>query len=94
MSTQPTKRVGTGLPGPGRPKGSKNKTTLQIKQAFLEAFVELGDVPGLVAWGRENLTDFYKLAARLIPTEQHISGPEGTPLGVILVPHKQSQTDG
>lgn len=82
--------IGTGLAGPGRPKGMQNKSTAQIKSAFLEAFDHLGGVPALVHWARESPTDFYKLAARLIPTEQHISGPEGQPLGVILVPHKQA----
>ena len=89
QTTNKPRRVGDGTPGPGRPKGSKNKSTLQIKEAFLEAFNELGGVPALVRWGRSNDTDFYKLAARLIPTEQHISGPGGAALGVILVPHKQ-----
>ena len=89
QTTNKPRRVGDGTPGPGRPKGSKNKSTLQIKEAFLEAFNHLGGVPALVKWGKSNETDFYKLAARLIPTEQHISGPDGAALGVILVPHKQ-----
>ena len=53
----------------GRQKGTPNRTTASIKAAFVEAFEKLGGVDALVAWGNENPTDFYKLAARLIPTE-------------------------
>ncbi|HHW4673594.1 MAG TPA: hypothetical protein ACQGQW_00065 [Xylella fastidiosa subsp. pauca] len=58
----------------GRAMGSRNRNTAAIKQAFLEAFDHLGGVPALVAWAQENKTDFYKLAARMIPTEAHVCG--------------------
>ncbi|WP_235443620.1 DUF5681 domain-containing protein [Xylella fastidiosa] len=58
----------------GRAMGSRNKNTAAIKQAFLDAFDQLGGVPALVAWARDNKTDFYKLAARMIPTEARVSG--------------------
>ncbi|NRP54177.1 hypothetical protein AA93_12145 [Xylella fastidiosa subsp. pauca 11399] len=58
----------------GRAMGSKNRNTAAIKQAFLEAFDQLGGVPALVAWAQENKTDFYKLAARMIPMETRVSG--------------------
>jgi hypothetical protein len=41
-----------------------------MRQAFLDAFNELGGVPALVRRGRRSPTEFYKLAARLIPTER------------------------
>ncbi|ERI59326.1 hypothetical protein [Xylella fastidiosa] len=58
----------------GRRPGSKNRNTQAIKDAFLEAFDRLGGVPALAKWARANRTEFYKLAARLIPTETHIAG--------------------
>lgn len=64
--------VGDGTPGPGRPKGSTNKSTATIKAAFLEAFQARGGVPALLKWAEGNETDFYRLASKLIPTE--ISG--------------------
>lgn len=53
----------------GRPKGSPNKHTASIKGAFVEAFEKLGGVDALVVWGYVNPNDFYKLCARMIPTE-------------------------
>ena len=53
----------------GRKKGSVNKTTAAVKSALQEAFVKLGGVKSLVAWGKHNPTDFYKLWAKLLPTE-------------------------
>jgi hypothetical protein len=63
----------------GRPKGAPNKTTTAIKTAVLEAFNEMGGVPALLAWGRENQTEFYKIAARLIPAESSITVEGGLP---------------
>lgn len=76
-------------PGPGRPKGSKNKATASIKEAFREAFEELGGSEALVKWAlsdEKNKTEFYKLSTKLIPTE--ISGPDGGP-----IQHSVSATD-
>jgi hypothetical protein len=53
----------------GRPKGATNVATREIKQAFHEAFFERGGVKALLKWADENPTDFYRLAARLIPVE-------------------------
>lgn len=63
--------------GKGRPKGVPNKITRAFKDAVLAAFHELEGVDGLVAWGRENRTEFYKIAARLIPHEVVGPGPLG-----------------
>lgn len=56
-------------PGAGRKAGTPNRATASIKGAFVEAFDKLGGVPALVAWGKDNPTDFYKLVSRLIPVE-------------------------
>ncbi len=60
-------RVGDGTPGPGRPKGSKNKASVAAKQAFQEAFDGVGGVEALQNWAKENPTDFFKLFSKLIP---------------------------
>ncbi len=57
--------------GPGRPKGVPNKVTQTVKEAFEAAFRTLQDQPGakLDDWAKENPTDFYKIASKLIPTD-------------------------
>lgn len=55
--------------GMGRKAGSTNKFTASIKEAFRHAFDAIGGTDALAAWARDNPTDFYKLAARLIPVE-------------------------
>lgn len=62
-------KKGEKRPNQGRPKGCKNKATVAIKEAFREAFDEMGGVDALVNWGRDNPTQFYQLASKLIPTE-------------------------
>jgi len=57
-------------PGPGRPKGSKNKLT-NIKDEFLFAYEVIGGLGGLTAWAKkeENRTEFYRMLTRLFPRE-------------------------
>jgi hypothetical protein len=54
----------------GKPKGATNKLTKSVKEAFEVAFNELqGDEnANLATWAKQNTTEFYKLAAKLIPT--------------------------
>jgi hypothetical protein len=66
----------------GRPKGALNKTTRAAKEAFTLAFENIGGAEALSEWARANQTDFYKLFARLIPTE--LSGPDGNAFRLIV----------
>ena len=64
----------TGHPGgPGRPKGSPNKLTRTVRQAFEEAFEVLqadqSQPYALAPWGMKNPDKFYLLAAKLIPVQ-------------------------
>lgn len=56
--------------GGGSRAGKPNKFTKTVKEAFEIAFNELqGDKDAnLVSWAKNNTTDFYKLASKLIPT--------------------------
>jgi hypothetical protein len=60
------KRPGQGKRGPG-------KVTLTVKQAFEAVFKDLQADPkqphALKAWAETQPTEFYKLAAKLIPSE-------------------------
>lgn len=63
-----------GTPKPessGRKKGSGNKLTQTVKEAFEIAFNEMQNekTTNLLTWGKSNPTDFYKIASKLIPAE-------------------------
>ena len=70
--------------GKGRKKGTPNKLTASAKEAFALAAQGLGGAKGLERWARENETEFWKLYARLIPVENHVTGANGAPLKVIF----------
>lgn len=78
-------------PGSGRKKGQVNKYTQAFKVSLLEAINRFGEPDGLngtdalLAWGRQNPSQFYQIAARLIPHE--VVGPEGGPLQVKTIQH-------
>lgn len=57
----------------GRVAGSPNKFTKSVKEAFAEAFEKLGGAQALMAWGKDNPTEFYKLASKLIPAEVNMA---------------------
>jgi hypothetical protein len=55
--------------GKGRVKGVQNKLTRTVKEAVQAAFDSLQKhkKANLEEWAKENTTEFYKLAAKLIP---------------------------
>lgn len=73
----------------GRPKGAKNRSTQAMREAWLATFRSLkyggkkGGTAALTAWAQDNPTEFYKLAARLIP--QEVTGADGGDIVVRVV---------
>lgn len=55
----------------GRPKGVPNKLSKSIRDSILEAFNELqiDKQYNILSWAKENTTEFYKIASKLIPVE-------------------------
>lgn len=55
----------------GRQAGTPNKITRSVKEAFEAAFREAQELDGvkLSDWMRINPDDFYKICAKLIPTD-------------------------
>ena len=68
----------------GRKKGTPNKATASVKQALIEAFDGMGGVESLLAWGRENPGEFYKLWAKLLPVDVTSGGDPIGPTRVII----------
>lgn len=75
------KRIGTGKAGPGRPKGSVNKSTNAIKEMVLAALDKAGGEDYLVRQSSENPTAFMTLLGKVLPMQ--VSGPDGGDIGVI-----------
>lgn len=66
----------------GRQLGTPNKVTTFFKEAVRIAYDEIGGHTAFAAWARENPTEYYRIAARLIPTE--ITAREGNGVTVII----------
>lgn len=64
-------------PGPGRPKGTPNKTPRAVKAALEEAFERMGGVAALVTWGKTNPAAFYPIWAKLLPVQMQHTGADG-----------------
>lgn len=60
-----------GIKTGGRKRGTQNKFTRSVKEAFEAAFKSMQEKPHikLEDWGESNPTEFYKLASKLIPSE-------------------------
>lgn len=55
----------------GRQAGTPNKITKTVKETVLAAFNELQQDPkvNILAWAKQEPTEFYKIAAKLIPQD-------------------------
>lgn len=75
-----------GNAGKGRPKGSKNKTTLAVKEAISMAADKLGGVERLVTWVKEDELNervfWSQMYTKLLPHQ--IEGSDGGPLQIVI----------
>ena len=65
----------------GRQVGVPNKVTAIFKDAVRTVYEDIGGNTAFAAWAKENPTEFYRIAARLIPTEM---ASQGTSINVIV----------
>ena len=65
----------------GRPRGSRNRLTVTVKELILGELHRLGP-EHLHQWALDNPGDFYKIAARLIPQARELSGKDGQPIEI------------
>ena len=86
-------RKNVGIPfaagNPGRPPGP-NRVTVSVKAALEAAFLGLGGVPALIAWGQQEPGEFYRLWGKLLPRNVTIEG--GAQLGIVILPPLGSAT--
>lgn len=70
--------VNRGNAGKGRPKGSKNKITADVKAAILQAFDKVGGADYLARQAEENPQAFMTLVGKVMPTQvSNADGDEG-----------------
>lgn len=74
-----------GKPGPGRPKGTPNKSTVIAKDAIAKAAEGLGGADRLVAWAKEDPANervfWGTIYPKLLPLQ--VTGEGGGPLQTI-----------
>ena len=56
----------------GRPKGSKDVFSRTAKENVIAVFDGIGGIETMIKWARANMTEFYKLYARLIPVDVQV----------------------
>jgi hypothetical protein len=59
---------------PGRKPGVPNKISGTVKENVIAVFHRIGGNHALAEWAEENRTEFYRLYAKLLPTETMITG--------------------
>jgi hypothetical protein len=64
----------------GRVAGVPNRMTKAFKEAVLIAYNGIGGDEAFIGWAKENQTEFYKIASRLIPHEVAGPGQDGANL--------------
>jgi hypothetical protein len=81
-----TSEIGSGKPGPGRPKGSLNKTTATAKEAIALAAEGLGGTDRLIAWAKEDPKNEHAFWATIYPKllPLQVSGENGEAIGVVV----------
>ncbi len=87
MTDKVTPKIGTGLPGPGRPKGAPNKTTALLKDAILKAAQRAGGGSEdgienyLADQAIKNPAPFIALLGKVLPMQ--IAGDADNPLQMV-----------
>lgn len=74
--------------GAGRPKGSTNNLSRQVKENIVDVFEMLGGKDAMAQWAtsdEKNLTEFYRLYTRMAPIEQKVTGDLENPVAIKVV---------
>ncbi|MCK9385881.1 MAG: hypothetical protein M0Q15_14810 [Nevskia sp.] len=76
--------IGYKTPGSGRKAGTPNRITTTFKEAVLNVFEKGGGEAWLLEWAKANPTDYFRVAARLIPQEASVNTNSDLDIGVAL----------
>ena len=67
----------------GRQVGVPNRLTTAFREAVQHVYDDIGGHEAFSKWARENQTEFYRIAARLIPTEMRDNNEDNRVMVVI-----------
>ncbi len=70
----------------GRQKGTPNKLTRAFRDAVQTVYGAIGGDAAFARWAKKNPTEYYKIAARLIPSEVQQLGKDGKPVDPVAAP--------
>ncbi len=84
-------RVGSGAPGPGRPKGVPNKITKDVKAMILAALDKAGGADYLLTQATENPSAFMTLVGKVLPLT--LGGDPDNPVSLSLAVHLVRKAD-
>jgi hypothetical protein len=92
-SNLPKDENGKIKPGPGRPKGSKNKTPAMLQELFLGIAFDLDELEERTwfDWAKRNRTEFAKILARMLPKSVDVSGNIDGKLILNLINYKDDK---
>lgn len=83
-----------GIKSGGRQKGTPNKITRVFREAVQTVYARIGGDKAFATWAQENPTEFYRIAARLIPQELRHAGSDGQALNVEIVRYGSQVIEG
>ena len=69
-----------GFKSGGRQKGTVNKISATVRDNVVEVFDTLGGTKKMVEWAKDNLAEFYRLYAKLLPTEAVLNVNHANPI--------------
>ena len=82
MTEEPKVGPNRGNAGKGRPKGSANKITRDIREAVLQSFETVGGAEYLATQARDNPTAYLTLLGKVLPMQ--VTGADDGPLTVTI----------
>lgn len=82
-----------GIKTGGRQKGTPNRITKAFREAVQTVYSRIGGDKAFATWAQDNPTEFYRIAARLIPQEMRHAGGDGQPLTVQVIKFSELAPD-
>ena len=67
----------------GRPQGSRNKITKDIKACYMEVFQRMDGTKGLLKWAEEHPEVFYQQISKMLPKDIELKSDQELTINII-----------